>query len=180
MNTFTVPTNLARTILTLYAETGADWLSRLPSIVDDCARRWSLTILPPFEPLSYNYVAPVVRADGSDAVLKVGVPNPELLTEIEALRLYDGHGIVRLLDADREQGALLLERLKPGAPLSSLKDDERATSIAVQVMRQLWRPAPPEHPFPSVTRWAAGLKRLRAHFNGGSGPFPATLVEVEF
>ncbi len=175
--TTNIPASFARTILELHGAAGRAWLGRLPSIIAGCAQRWSLSVLPPFEPLSYNYVAPAVRTDGADVVLKVGVPNRELLTEIEALRLYDGHGAARLLEADPDQGALLVERLKPGTPLSKLADDEQATSIAVQVMRQLWRPPPPEHSFPSVADWAAGMKRMRTHFGGGSGPLPTALVE---
>ncbi len=173
----TVPDGFARTIIELHGAAGVEWLNRLPSLIADCAERWSLTVQPPFEPLSYNYVAPVARADGTHAVLKVGVPNDELLAEIEALRLFDGRGIVRLWEADAERGVLLLERLKPGLPLSSLSDDERATSAAAGVMRQLWRPAPPDHPFPTVGDWASGLERMREHF-GGSGPFPRRLVET--
>lgn len=173
-----VPDNFARTTAELYGAEGVEWLKRLPALIADCAQRWSLMVLPPFELLSYNYVAPAVRADGTDVVLKVGVPNPELLTEIEALRLFDGHGIVQLLEADRDQGALLLERLKPGTLLSSLSDDQQATSIAAQVMRQLWKPVPSGHPFPTVAKWALGLKRLRNHFGGDTGPFPSTLVEA--
>lgn len=141
-----------------------------------CAQRWSLAIAPPFPNLTYNYVAPAARADGVEVVLKVGPPNPELLTEIAALRGYDGRGSVRLLDADPEWGALLLERLRPGVPLTTVAGDEAATLIAAQVMRQLWRPAPPDHAFPTVARWAAGLQRLRQTFAGGVGPFPAGLV----
>ena len=174
----TVPNDFARTIVELYGAVGIEWLSRLPSLIADCAERWLLTVMPPFGPLSYNYVAPAVRADGTDVVLKVGAPNPELLTEIEALRLFNGQGIVELLDADPDLGFLLLERLRPGAPLSDLSDDEQATSIAAQVMRQLWRPVALEHSFPTVAKWAAGLKRLRAHFGGGSGLFPSALVEA--
>ena len=37
--------------------------------------------------------------------------------EIAALRLFDGRGAVRLLDADPERGALLLERVEPGTML---------------------------------------------------------------
>jgi streptomycin 6-kinase len=172
-----VPDELAQTIVEAFGQKGAEWLRGLSVLAAECAQRWSLTILPPFASMSYNYVAPAVRADGTDAVLKLGVPNPELLTEIEALRLFDGRGIVRLLDADPERGALLLERLKPGTLLSSVTDDEQATSIAAQVMQQLWRPVPPEHPFPTVARWAAGLQRLRDRFDGGTGPFPTTWVE---
>ncbi len=171
-----VPTAFARTINELHGETGDEWLRRLPALLADCALRWSLTILPPFEPLTYNYVAPAIRRDGADVVLKVGVPNPELLTEIEALRWFGGQGVVQLLDADPELGILLLERLKPGAPLSKLADDQQATSIAAQVMRQLWRPAPLEHAFPTVAKWAAGLERLRRQFGGGTGPLPSGWV----
>ncbi len=172
-----IPDDFARTIVELYEAAGAQWLKQLPTLIADCERQWSLTVHPPFPHLSYNYVAPAVRADGVEVVLKVGFPNLELRAEIETLRLCDGHGMVQLLEADSEQGALLLERLKPGTTLSTLTNDEQATSIAAQVMRQLWRPVPPEHSFPSVAKWAAGLRRLRDHFGGATGPFPARLVE---
>lgn len=172
-----VPAHLARTIVELFGEAGAVWLSRLPLLLADCERRWSLTVLPPEAELSYNYVAPALRSDGAELILKVGVPNKELLTEMAALRLYDGQGIVQLLDADVEWGVLLLERLRPGMPLSTVGDDELATALAAELMRQLRRPAPAQHSFPTVADWAAGLRRMRAHFEGGTGPFPAALVE---
>jgi streptomycin 6-kinase len=172
-----IPDNFARTMVEVYGEEGTAWLQRLPGLLAECAQRWSLTVLPPFVPLSYNYVAPAIRADGTDVVLKVGYPGRELLAEMAALRLYGGHGIAQLLDADAGLGALLLERLTPGMPLARLTDDADATSIAAQVMRQLWRPVTPDHPFPTVAGWAAGLDRLRARFGGTTGPLPAVLVE---
>jgi len=121
---------LRRTIVALHGDRGASWWRELPQLLERCARRWSLRILPPFDNLSYNYVAPAVRADGSEVVLKVGVPHPELLSEMAALRHYDGRGSVRLLDADEAWGALLLERLRPGAMLVTVDDDEAATRVA--------------------------------------------------
>ena len=172
-----IPSRFARTQVELYGTAGAEWLKRLPILIAECEQRWSLTVGAPFEPLSYNFVAPAVRANGKDVVLKVGFPNPELLSEIEALRIFDGRGIVQLLKAYRDQGVMLLERLKPGTPLSSIINDQRVTSIAAQVMRQLWRPVPPGHSFPTVEKWAAGLNRLRQRFDGGTGPLPSHLVE---
>ena len=171
-----IPPDFARTMQEVHGPAGSEWLDRLPDLLAHCEQRWWLAVMPPFA-LSYNYVAPAGREDGSGVVLKVGYPSQELMAEIEALRLYDGRGIVRLIDADRERGVLLLERLSPGTPLSRLADDEQATSIAAGVMRQLWRPAPPEHSFPTAARWALGLGRLREHFGGTTGPFPARLVE---
>src|SRR5436190_5152856 len=148
-----VPEQFAKTITGTFGAAGAEWLTRLPDILAAIAQQWSLTILPHFANLSYNYVAPAVQADGTDVILKLSVPNAELLTELNALRLYDGRGICRLLAFDQTQGAMLLERLKPGVMLASVTDDEEATTIAAQVMRQLWRPAPTEHNFPTIAKW---------------------------
>lgn len=178
-----IPADFARCMAEVYGGEGVAWIERLPALLDDCARRWGLTVEPPFA-LSYNYVAPALRADGAEVVLKVGFPSRELQTELAALRLYDGHGMVQLLDACPDRGAMLLERLTPGTTLAPLArtDDEQATSIAASVMRELWRgPAgmpPPPGLFPSVADWARGMQRLRAEFDGGTGPFPRGLVEA--
>jgi streptomycin 6-kinase len=78
---------------------------------------------------------------------------------------------------DLEAGAMLLERCEPGTPLTAVKADEEATSIAAGVMGELWRPVAPEHPFPSVADWAKGFDRLRQRYEGGTGPMPKALVE---
>ena len=169
--------NFTQTIIEVHGDKGRVWLNELPSLLADCTQRWSLTLQPPFN-LSYNYVAPAIRADGTEVVLKVGVPNPELLTEIAALQFDEGRGMARLLETEPERGILLLERLRPGTTLATLADDRQATTIAAGVMRQLWRPLLPDHPFPSVVKWAKGLERLRQHYQGGTGPFPAYLVEA--
>src|SRR5579859_2414687 len=171
-----LPARFVRTIHEVFSDRGAAWLEQLPERIKRFEQLWSIQVEAPFPSLSYNYVAPARRADGSRAVLKLGVPNRELNTEIEALRLYDGRGIARVLEAEPTEGALLLERLTPGTPLMAVVDDDAATEIAGQVMRQLWRPLPPNHPFPSVAQWAGGLARLRSGYDGSTGPLPADLV----
>jgi streptomycin 6-kinase len=177
-----IPDNFARTIVELYEDEGAAWLKELPALIAEYERRWSLTVLPPYA-LSYNYVAPAMRGDGTPVVLKVRFPNDGLTIEIAALRLYDGHGMVQLLEADPEHGAFVLERLTPGASLATLVqiDDERATSIAAEVMRHLWQgPAgitPADPLYGTIADWAEGMQRMREHFGGTTGPFPRALVE---
>jgi streptomycin 6-kinase len=172
-----IPDAFARTTRHIHGTAGEEWLQRLPGLLRDCAERWSLIVGPPFEPLTYNYVAPAELADGTEAVLKAGVSGPEILREIEALRACAGEGTVRLLAADRAQGVFLLERVTPGRPLSEVKEEEKAVSIACSVMRRMWRPVPPDGPFLSVAEWAAGLQRLRDRFDGGTGLLPVVLVE---
>jgi streptomycin 6-kinase len=173
-----LPPGFVATILAVHGAAGRAWLDRLDSLLRACEQRWSLHLGPPFSDLTYNYVAPGVGLDGRPVILKAGVPNKELTTEIEALRLFDGQGAVCLLDADPLEGLLLLERLLPGTPLSLLPDDEQATAIAAGVMGQLWRPAPAATPFPTAADWGRGFQRLRHRFDGGSGPFPTDLVTM--
>lgn len=176
MCSVTIPDAFSARIAEVFQEAGRSWLQGLPDLLATCRQRWSLRLLPVSHRLTYNFVAPAVLADGTPVMLKAGVPRPELSREIEALKAYGGSGSVLLLDADAGLGVLLLERLLPGRPLTEVSNDQLATSIAAQVMRRLWRPLAPGHGFRPVSRWAAGLGRLRARFDGGTGPLPADLV----
>lgn len=161
----------------LHGAAGEAWLRELPTLVARFAQAWSLTLEAPYAP-RYNLVIPARRADGAPVVLKLGFPGVELRCEIEALRLYDGRGCARLLAAAPENGAMLLEQLRPGTMLVTMAGDEAATRIAAGVMQQLWRPLPQAHPFPTTAQWAGGMQALRATFGGGCGPFPRRLVEA--
>ena len=71
-----VPTDFARRIVEVWGSAGAEWLDRLPSLLADWSQRRSLPVGPAFEPLSYNYVAPALRADGTKVVVKLGGVGP--------------------------------------------------------------------------------------------------------
>ena len=200
-----LPTDFIWTIQNAFQGEGKGWLETLPALLEEASRRWDLTNIQPVPNLSYNFVAfalsgasdsersrsaallsrPLTtppRARGSvqeRVVLKLGVPQKELTSEIAALRFYNGRGVCRLLDADAEKGMLLLERLKPGRMLTTLEDDVRATEIAADVMRQLWRPVPESaENFIQLKDWFDGFKRLRKQYNGETGLLPKHLVEI--
>jgi len=126
---------------------GEAWLASLPAIVDECVDRWDLRLGSPFEPARIALAVPVTLSDGEPAVLKVNFPAAESVTEARALAHWQGRGAVRLLAADEERCALLVERCLPGAPLALVEDLDAADRIAASVLRRLWRPAPEEHPF---------------------------------
>jgi len=161
----------------LHGTVGQEWLDRLPDLLTECERRWSLTLESPFTPLSYNYVAPARGEDGRYFVVKVGVPRRELFMEIEALRAFNGNGAIQLIDSDSSLGILLLERAEPGTLLSQLKDDEEAVSIAASVIRELSQAKPYNLPLPTLDQWFDSLRRLRQTFGGTTGPLPRELVE---
>jgi streptomycin 6-kinase len=163
-------------ISSVWGEEGVEWLDQLPTIIAACEERWSLSNISPVPDLSYNYVAQAVKEDRTDVILKIGVPNPELLTEIEALRAFRKGTVVELLEVDLNLGTLVLERVRPGSPLSELRDDEEATIIGAHMMRKIPVPEPAQHGFPSVGDWALAFERLRERFDGKTGLLPARLV----
>ncbi len=172
-----LPSEFRQRIAEVHGDAGVTWLAGLPDLLRECEAAWGLTLQGHF-PLSYSYVAPGTLGDGTDVVLKASPPHRELRTETAALRVYDGRGCVKLIEADPDRGLLLLERITPGTPLVELDEGDVATGIAADLMRELWRPPPPDHDFPTVAEWARGLQRLRARFDGGTGPLPGALVEA--
>ena len=110
----------------------AAWLERLPDTVGDLERRWALTVEAPFLGMeaTASWVAPAVLADGMSVVLKVGMPHMEADHEIAGLRFWDGDPTVRLIEADDDLGAMLLERGEPGTLLRESPEPEQDTVIA--------------------------------------------------
>src|SRR5581483_1626744 len=110
-----VPGRLARTVVSAFGDVGRNWLAELPGLVAHAASAWQLDVGVPYEPGgNVGWVAPVRRADGSDAVLKVecpGHPNP---WAAKGLHHWAGRGAVRLFDSDEVTQVLLLERCVPG------------------------------------------------------------------
>jgi len=125
-------------------------LRRLPTLIGELILRWSLVLDSPFDGASAAWVAPVRRADGSSAVLKVGLPHMEGEHEIDGLRFWDGDPTVRLLDADDANQAMLLERCEPGSDLRELPEPQQDEVIAELLLR-LWHRPLGEHPFRSLS-----------------------------
>ena len=168
-----------------------DWLARLPHLLADSASRWDLEVGAPVDGLSYNYVCSAMRfpsppargarGESQDCILKIGIPDRELTSEMECLKAWGGlpnRPAVHLLECDPANGLLLLERLRPGETLATLADEDRATEIAADVMSRLWIPAPEKQNFITLKGWFDELQKLRPRFNGGTGPFSVKLVET--
>jgi streptomycin 6-kinase len=153
------------------------WLRELPNLLARLARRWSLRLDRRFSGIVINYVAPATRADGTPCVLKVSRHADETRNEIAALRIWNGNGAARLLEADPTVGALLIERLEPGTMLVEVaeSDDDAATLIAASILRQLWRPVSEPNGLRPLESWCDAYDRNRARLARGDRGFPADM-----
>ena len=139
---------------------GSAWLRRLPAAIAAFSERWSLTVGAPFDgdEVSASWVAPARLGDGTAVVLKFGLTHLEAEHEIEGLRFWAGDPTVRLLEADEELNAMLLERCEPGTALRSVPEPEQDVVIA-GLLSRLWRHVTDPHPFRSLADLTASWSR---------------------
>ncbi|MGY6020548.1 aminoglycoside phosphotransferase family protein [Streptomyces spinosirectus] len=124
-------------------EAGRAFITGLPDLAAEFLERWELrTDGRPMHGMT-ALVLPVLRADGTPAVLKLQLRDEESEGEPAALRRWNGDGAVRLLDHDRTTHAMLLERLDHTRMLSRLPGTREAVLVIARLLARLTAtPAP--------------------------------------
>ena len=151
------PERLARTITRWEGGAGRAWLAALPALAAELLERWELTAERVFAAGGQISMIVLVRtADGTPAVLKIGMVTRETSQEHAALAHWGGRGAVRLLRAEPERGAMLLERLHADVSLRSLAEP-RAMLEATGLLQRLWVPPPEGHSFATVAERTGAL-----------------------
>src|SRR5687767_7556225 len=98
-NGFNLPEDLKRRLLWGGKEAGRRWLERAPGIVREWCERWNITLEPEVPTLSYNLVLFGSSPEHGQVVLKLSPPHDEVTSEIEAMRVASGPGLVALIDS---------------------------------------------------------------------------------
>ncbi|MFC7309473.1 aminoglycoside phosphotransferase family protein [Streptomyces monticola] len=144
-----IPAELARTQIKYNGAEGRAFIDALPQRAADFLSRWDLKLSGPSMYGMASLVLPVERADGTRAALKMQLLDEESEGEPVGLRVWNGNGVVRLLEHDEDTNTLLLERLDENRHLSTLEDTHEATRILAGLLARLVAvPAP------------AGMRRL--------------------
>ena len=151
---YALPVSRRQAILNQFPETGSRWISDYRRNIEKCMDTWQLTLLDAVDigwPTNMIYFAE--NENRQPRVLKIGHPNPEMITEITTLQAYAGRSAVALLDADASIGALLLERIMPGTTLRQLGHDPANIKSAAQLMRYLPRQQTGLTDLPGFSGW---------------------------
>ncbi|MFH9667696.1 aminoglycoside phosphotransferase family protein [Streptomyces globisporus] len=124
-----IPQGLVASYATGFGEEGSAWIAGLPSLAADLLERWQLRRDGAARSGQASLVLPVLRPDGTRAVLKLQLPREETAAALTGLRAWNGDGMVRLLDHDPASSSMLLERLDGARTLASIDDDDVAMGI---------------------------------------------------
>jgi streptomycin 6-kinase len=132
-----IPDSFKEKVRRIFPDKGDAWLEGLPVLLEELIRRWKLTDCRTAQNLSIQYICFAKSPEYGEVVLKAGVPHLEVFTGMEALRLYNGKDACRLYEADREKGAVLLERIVPGSQLKEEPDFYIRTAVAAGLIQRL-------------------------------------------
>ena len=112
------------------AKGGDRWLDDLPATIAALERRWGITVGERLPGGTSSYVAAAVTATGEPAVVKISVPVVDFDQQVRTLRAAGGRGYVRLLAADLDRDAALLEPLDGSLTRSGLPPEGQLAVIA--------------------------------------------------
>ncbi|MFG6494643.1 aminoglycoside phosphotransferase family protein [Fictibacillus sp. UD] len=171
-----LPETFIKTITGIHGDKASEWLENFEQLIANCEKRYHLHIQEPFN-LSYNFVAPAVRKDGKEVVVKIVLSIHQFETELKALQLMASKSAVKVLEYEAEHGIMILERLYPGHTLAEVDDDEEAAQIAANVMKELIVLAPLHSNLPTVVDRENSLKRIYRNHINGYGPIPKETIE---
>ncbi|MFE1029835.1 aminoglycoside phosphotransferase family protein [Streptomyces sp. NPDC058818] len=159
------------------APDGDDWLEKLPEAAERAVALRELTAERVQVPGGRSSLVVLVRrAGGTPAVLKLAPRRARPASERAALSHWGGLGAVQLLEAEAEEGVLLLERLHPDVSVRSLPE-AKALLEAAGTLRRLWVEPPAGHPFETVAeRTGRQAEAMRA--GAVAGPEVAPLVDA--
>lgn len=155
---------------------GRAWLAAVPSVLDDLACRWHLTIGTDQVRHGYSSIVLPADQDGRPLALKLSWPPGQVRDEARALAAWRGHGVVELIACDVSRGALLLERLDAACTLASIPVAE-AAAVAGALIRTL--AIEPPGPFPVLQAAAHQLATtIPARQHALSDPLPGPWVTL--
>ena len=171
----TVPGSFLQMPRWWHDEAGRSWLQELPGLVTRQCARWDLDL--DGSPLhgSNALVVPVSRL-GERYALRLAPPGDDIVDEAAALRIWDGHGTVRLFAVDLETRAMLLERLDGQRSLASVPLDD-AVDVIAGLVGDLAVPVPVETP--STTAIAQShVDTFAADWAAAGAPTPRRQLEI--
>lgn len=119
------------------AKGGDRWVAQLPATIAALEDRWEIRVGARLAGGTASYVATAVTAAGEPAVVKISVPGVDFDREVRTLRVAAGRGYVRLLAADLDRSAALLEPLG-GRLADSGLPPERQLAVVADLLPRAW------------------------------------------
>jgi len=149
---------------------GQDFLHDVISYFPKYSKQWGIDIIEMFHDLSINCIFKGISSLYGDIVLKFYRRDLRgLTTEAAVLSEYNGYRFCKLLDADIENGVLLLECVSPGTLLKNEPSLTKRLDIFLSLYAGLHKEPKNPQMFPTYMQWvekaAANLQNRNDYQN---------------
>ncbi len=158
--------NLKKNMQNIYGEEGLQWISNLPSLVDELAVLWKLRDIKPVNNMTFHFVAKAKSEINTPVVLKIGIDKSTIENEMQALKIFNGQSAVKFIDYCNKYNAMLLQQAVPGSSLKSIypKQCQFVMNEYVKTVNLLHKPIlPTNHSFPHVSEWLASIDKVKSN-----------------
>lgn len=163
---FVITDNIKQGIYKNLGDKTDEFLSKINKLLEKYTEIWRLTDLSFMPTDTVNLLFSCESDLYGSCVLKMCIPGPEVATEINCLRSYDGKGYCKLWAYDLSDDILLLERVIPGDQMWAVEDyRERARLMAVTV-KYLPILYNGQEQYPTYLSWMQGIHRILTDMGG--------------
>ena len=161
-----IPESARRGIQKYLGDNTDGFLSQIIKRLDKCVVVWQLTNLSFMPTNTVNLLFSCESGLFGSCVLKMCIPGPEVATEVNCLRFYDGKSYCKLWAYDLTDDVLLLERVTPGSQMWAVEDyRERARLMGMTVKGLPITYAGPEQ-YPTYLSWMENIRRKLTDIGG--------------
>lgn len=162
---------------------GTEWLANLDSLISSLEEQWRITVSTSLTGGSHAFAAYASGEDEKEYVLKIDMPessgHADFSNAVQALKIANGRGYVRLFAYDTEKKAYLLERL--GKPLKELNySTYKQLDIICATLKKSWFQIQESH-LPNggeTISWFRGF--IKSTWISLSCPCPMNVIEKAY
>lgn len=127
---------------------------------------WRLSALSFMVTDTVNLLFECVSDSYGACVFKLCVPGPEVETEINCLRAYDGKGYVKLWDYSLTDNILLLEQIKPGEQMWKVTDYRERARLVAHTIKNLDFISCERGNYPTYHLWLTKIHKTLTDMSG--------------
>jgi len=136
---------------------GVDFCTKLPAAINKYAHLWGLSDFEQVDYYSINCIFTCNSTIHGPCVLKIGSDAKAAENEWRILHEYRGRNYCKALEADIENGVLLIERINPGTRLRDEPDLDKRLDILFELSHNLHIKPADKSVYPTYMGWVSRI-----------------------
>ena len=161
-----MPENARQGLYRYMGDKTDDFISQINKRLEKYIDIWQLSNLSFMRTNTINLLFSCESSLYASCVLKMCIPGPEVATEVNCLRAYDGRSYCKLWDYDLTDDVLLLEQVIPGCQMWAVEDYRERALLMGMTIKGLPIPYNGLEKYPTYLTWMEDIYRKLTNMGG--------------